>query len=67
MSAMASQIIGISIVYLTACSCADQRKRQNLHVTGLCERNPPLSGDSPHKGPVTGKIFPFDDVRHHDE
>ena len=29
MSAIASQIIGVSIVYFTVCSGADQRKRQN--------------------------------------
>ena len=33
-----------------------------LRVTGLCERNSPVAGDSYHKGPVTRKTFTFDDV-----
>ena len=33
-----------------------------LCVTGLCEENPPVTGGSPHKRPVTRKMFPFDDV-----
>ena len=38
---------------------ANQRKPQSstVHVTGLCEGNPPV--DSPHKGPVTRKMFAF--------
>ena len=35
------------------------KKISKLRVTGLCEGNPV---DSPHKGPVTRKMFPFDDV-----
>ena len=31
-----------------------------LRVTGLCEENSPVN--SQHKGPVTRKMFPFDDV-----
>ena len=31
------------------------KKTQKLRVTGLCEEN------SPHKGPITRKMFPFDD------
>ena len=38
------------------------KKTPNLRVTGLCERNSPVTGDSTHKGPVTRKMFPFDDV-----
>ena len=38
------------------------KKTSELSVTGLCERNPPMTSDSPHKGPVTQKMFPFDDV-----
>ena len=33
-----------------------------LRVTGLCAGNSPEIGDSPHKWPVTRKMFPFDDV-----
>ena len=31
-------------------------------MTGLCEGNPLVTGGSPHKRPVTQKMFPFDDV-----
>ena len=31
-------------------------------VTGLCERNPSVTGGFPHKRPVTRKKFPFDVV-----
>ena len=34
------------------------KKTSKLRVTGLCVWNSP----GPHKGPVTRKIFPFDDV-----
>ena len=33
-----------------------------LHVTGLCEGIHRWPVKSPHKGPVTRKMFPFDDV-----
>ena len=33
-----------------------------LRVTGLCAGNSPVPVNSPHKGPVTRKMFPFDDV-----
>ena len=48
--AMASQSTGVSIVYSTVCSGADQRKHQSSVV------------NSPHKGSVTRKMFPFVDV-----
>ena len=31
-------------------------------VTCLCKGNPLVTSDSPHKGPVTRKMLPFDDV-----
>ena len=37
-------------------------KISKLHVTGLCEGNSAVTGESPHKRPVTWKMFPFDDV-----
>ena len=37
-------------------------KTSKLRVTGLCAGNSPGPMNSPHKGPVTQKIFPFDDV-----
>ena len=38
------------------------KKTSKLRVTGLCAGNSPGPGNSPHKGPVTRKMFPFDDV-----
>ena len=38
------------------------KKTSKLRVTGLCVGNSPGSVNSPHKGPVTRKMFPFDDV-----
>ena len=62
MSAMASQITRLTIVYSTVYSGADQRKHQSsaslAFVRGIHRR--PVN--SPHKGPVTRKRFPFDDV-----
>ena len=37
-----------------------KKKTSKLHVTRLCEGNSPVN--SLHKGPVTRKMFPFDDV-----
>ena len=38
------------------------KKTSNLRVTGLCAGNSSEAGDSPHKWPVTQKMFPFDGV-----
>ena len=38
------------------------KKTSKLRVTGLCAGNSPGPVDSPHKGPVTRKMLPFDDV-----
>ena len=40
------------------------KKTSKLRVAGLCEGNSPVRWpvNSPHKGPVTWKMFPFDDV-----
>ena len=38
------------------------KKTSKLRVTGLCVGNSPGPVYSPHKGPFTPKIFPFDDV-----
>ena len=65
MSAITSQITSLTIVYSTICSGADQRKHQSsaslAFVQGI-HRGPV---NSPHKGPVTRKMFPFDDVIMH--
>ena len=41
------------------------KKTSKLRVTGLCVGNSPGPVNSPHKGPVTWKMFPFDDVIMH--
>ena len=38
------------------------KKTSKLRVTGLCVGNSPGPVNSPHKGPVTRKMSPFDDV-----
>ena len=38
------------------------KKTSKLRVTGLCVGISPGPVNSPHKGPVTRKMFPFDDV-----
>ena len=62
MNTIASQVTSLTIVYSTVYSDADQRKHQSsaslAFVRGI-HRGPV---NSPHKGPVTRKIFPFDDV-----
>ena len=62
MSAMVSQINGVSSAYSTVCSGVDQRRHQRsaplAFVRGLHRR--PVN--SPHKEPVMRKMFPFDDV-----
>ena len=62
MGAIASQITSLTIVYLTIYSGADQSKHQSsallAFVWGI-HRGPV---NSPHKWPVTRKMFPFDDV-----
>ena len=62
MSAMASQITSLTIVHSTVYSGADQRKHQSsaslVFVRGI-HRWPV---NSPHKEPVTRKMFSFDDV-----
>ena len=63
MSAMASQITGVTIVYSIVCSgAADQRKHQTsvslVSVRGIHR----WTVNSLHKGLVTRKMFPFDDV-----
>ena len=38
------------------------KKTSKLRATSLCARNSPGPVNSPHKWPVTRKMFPFDDV-----
>ena len=57
MSTITSQITSPTVVYSTVYSDADQRKHQSSRHWPLCG---PVN--SPHKGPVTREMFPFDDV-----
>ena len=67
MTTIASQITSLTIVYPTFYSGADQSKHQSsaslAFVWGI-HRGPV---NSPHKRPVTRKIFPVDDVIMHGE
>ena len=62
MGAMASQITGVSIVYSTVCLGVDQRKHQSSASLTFVRGINQWRVNSPHKRPVTRKIFPFDDV-----
>ena len=62
MGAAASQITSHTIVYSTVYSDADQRKHQNFASLPLVRGIHRGSVDSPHKWPVTRKMFSFDDV-----
>ena len=62
MGTIASQITSLMIVYSTIYSGTDQRTQQSstslAFVRGI-HRGPV---NSPHKWPVTWKMFPFDNV-----
>ena len=60
MSSMTSQITCVSIVCSMVCLGADQRKHESFTSLAFVRGNPPV--DYPHKGPVTRKMFPLDDV-----
>ena len=62
MSAMASQIISLTIVYSTAYSDADQRIYQSPGSLAFVQGIHWWPMNSAHKGPVTRKMFLFDDV-----
>ena len=62
MSTTASQITGVSIVCSTVCSGADQRKPPISASLAFVRGIRRLPMGSPHKGPVTRKMFPFDAV-----
>ena len=61
MSTTASQIT-VSNAYPTVCSGADQRKHQSSALLAFVRGIHRSPVNSPHKGPVTRKMFPFDDV-----
>ena len=62
MSPMASQITSLTIVYSTVYSGLDQRKHQSSASLAFLWGIHRWPVNSPHKGPVTRKMFPFDDV-----
>ena len=62
MGAITSQITGVSIVYSTVCLGADQRKHQSSASLTFVRGIHQWRVNSPHKGPVTRKTFPFNDV-----
>ena len=57
MTTMASQFTSLTVVYSTVYSDADQSKHQSSASLAFV-----WPVNSPHKGPVTRKMFPFDDV-----
>ena len=58
MNAVATQITSLAIVY-SYIQGSDQRKHQSSASLAFVGKWPV---NSPHKGPVTRKKFPFDDV-----
>ena len=62
MSAMATQITSLTIVYITVYSGTDQRKHQSSALLAFVRGIHQWPANSPHKRPVTWKMCPFDDV-----
>ena len=62
MSMMASQITSVSMVCSTVCSGEDQRKHKSSASLAFAMGIHQWSVNSPHKGPVTRKMFLW---RHH--
>ena len=62
MGAMASQLTSLTIVYSTVYSGADQSKHQSSASLAFVWRIHRGPVNSPHKCPVTWKMFLFDDV-----
>ena len=62
MGVMASQITSPSIVCSAVCSGADQRQHQSSATLAFVKRIHRWPVNSPHKGPVTPKMFSFNDV-----
>ena len=62
MSAVAFQITSLTIVYSTLYSGSYQWKHQNSATLAFVRGIHRSPVNSPHKGPVTRKTFPFDDV-----
>ena len=62
MGMMTSQITSLTTVYTTIYSIADQRKHQSSASLAFVQGIHRWPANSPHKGPVTRKMLPFDDV-----
>ena len=62
MSTMASQITSLAIVYWTVHSGTDERKHPSSASLAFVRGIHRWPVNSPHKWPVTRKMFPFDDV-----
>ena len=62
MGTVAAQITSLTIVYSTVYSDADQRKHQSSASLPFVRGIHRWPVNSPHKWPVTRKMFPFDDV-----
>ena len=62
MGTMVSQITSLTIVYLIVYSDAGQTKHQSSASLAFVRGIHRWPVNSPHKGPVTRKVFPFDDV-----
>ena len=62
MSVVVSLITSLMIVYSTIYSGADQRKHQSSAQQAFVRGIRPWPTNSPQKGPVTRKIFPFNGV-----
>ena len=59
---MALQNTSLTIVYSTVYSGADQRKHESSASQAFVRGIQRWPVNSPHKGQVTRKMFPFDDV-----
>ena len=62
MSAMASQITSLTIVYSIVYLSTDQRKQSKLCVTGLCEGKSTETGELPAQRASDAENVSIDDV-----
>ena len=62
MSAMASQITSLTMIYSTVYSGAGQKEHQSSASLAFVQGIHRWPMNSPREWPVTRKIFPFDDV-----
>ena len=62
MSAMTSQVTSLAIVYSTVYSGTDERTHQSSASLAFVRGIHQWPVNSPHKGPVSWKMFPLDDV-----